>query len=223
MTDNLKRFSEICLPPEESHKFVQLVKKQGINYGKGPSKIGFKEDWRIMDYLIESNNMESDIDENKNIKIYLTHHASLIPEKYWTEQMKKGAEHDLKKEGKLGSHFGCAAGDVIVVKNDIPFYLDNKISKNEVLITEKGNKYYTTGSIGEYSIKYFPNGDGRHFCLTFAKIPSQPDAKIYVVDMDALKEAVSKNEIQSKKFNNENIYIIQNIIKKIPEAVLELN
>ena len=224
MTDNLNNMLLKVFKGNTS-PFVRRIKTTGLNFNEGPSTEdefkGLIEEMGSSICIIKDYKYE--IFKNLFLTAFCKNMPNSLPEKYWTKQMKKGAEYDLKKDGKLGSHFGCAAGDIIIDVNNEPFYFDLKLSKDPVSLNKRGEKTHITGSIGDNCLKFFPNGDGHHFCITFAKNVNEPDAKIFAVDMDALKNAVNTNRITGYKIGIKTYYVIQQILKKCPEAAVELN
>ena len=225
MTDNLKNMLEKVFKNNTSG-LVRRIKMHGLNFNEGPSTEkefkGLIEEMDLATCFIKEYKFE--MFKNLYLTSFCKHMPETLPEKYWTEGMRIGATHDRSvNRNNLGSHFGCAAGDFIIDINNEYFYFDVKLSKDEVSFNKRGEKTHVTGSIGDNCISFFPNGDGHHFCLTFAKNTSNPDAKIFAVDMDMLQTAVRGNRVTGFKFGNNTCYPIQNIIRGCPEAAVELN
>lgn len=198
---------------KDSQKFLDIYRNHRLNMDNGPTLLkntkkrlcGQPEEYDFMSiYSISRLCPPGDV-----IDGFGQYHTSVLPKKYWTKRMS-----NLVKSNSPKSYFGCAAGDICIIIGGVAYFIDIKISENE--IEEKnGELLYFTGCIPTSSLNNFSHGDDRHFYMLFPKVATEPRGKIYIVDATALDLARNSGNLYSRR--NGTIYVVQDILK-LPNA-----
>jgi len=194
--------------------FIEYLKIHKLNNSDGPTFLkktnnmlaGDPEELDCMS--VYSRIMECPVfDVKDGFGIY---HTKCLPKKYWTKRMKT-----VVSTGGDKAHFGCAAGDFVIIFDNEPYFIDIKISENPVQQKDDGTFIYFTGSIPLSSLNNFPTGDGRHFYLLFPKDVNDLNGKVCLVDADAL---VIERDAGNVKLRNKNTAYLAQDMLKLPNA-----
>ena len=194
---------------KDSQKFLQTYRNHRLNLDNGPTLLkntkkrlcGQPEEYDLMTiYAITKLCPPGDV-----IDGFGQYHTSVLPKKYWTSRMKR-----LVASAAPKSYFGCAAGDICIIIDGLAYFIDMKISENDIKEDENETLYFT-GCIPSSSLTNFPHGDNRHFYLLFPKVANDPRGKVYLVDADALAIERDSGNLRSRR--NGSIYVAQDILK----------
>lgn len=195
---------------DKLNDLISYLRLHKLNNNEGPSLLKRTEDMLAgdveeLDYMASySKVMHCPIFDIKNgFGIY---HTKCLPKKYWTKRMKA-----LVNSGCDKAYYGCAAGDFVIIIDNVPYYIDIKISENDIAQKDDGSYIFFTGSIPVSSLNNFPNGDMRHFYILFPKDLSDPNGKICLVDGDALVAARDSKNISLRR--GVNAYLAQDMFK----------
>lgn len=190
--------------------FISYLRIHKLNNNDGPTFLkktnnmlaGDPEELDCMS--IYSRIMECPVfDVKEGFGIY---HSKCLPKKYWTKKMK-----GVVNSGGDKARFGCAAGDFVIIYDNDPYFIDIKISENDVQQKDDGSYIYFTGSVPLSSLNNFPNGDGRHFYMLFPKNVNDPNGKVCFVDADALVIARDSGKVRLR--NKNTAYLGQDMLK----------
>ena len=199
-----------CLFGKQLNGFISYIKIHKLNNSEGPT------------FLKKTHNMlAGDPEELDCMSIYSRvkecptfdvidgfgiYHTKCLPKKYWTKKMRT-----IVSNGDPKAYYGAAAGDLVIIYDNIPYFIDIKISEKDIQQKDDGSYIYFTGSIPLSSLNNFPNGDGKHFYLLFPKDVNEPNGKICMVDADALVIARDGNKVRLR--NNNTAYLAQDMLK----------
>ena len=210
--------------------FLDYLKLHKLNNDTGPTpapSFGDKEGKELGTYFV---NYFKDVPKKS---IFMPNVPQNVPREYYTDTM-------LKTVGQFSSNpelFCCASGDLILMRTvtingkeyEIPFYLELKISKNDLYTNKDGISSFETASIPKTTVMHFAGITQLygmkircpHLYLLCPKRMAASNGKICIVNANKLNQ-ISNSLVYTKSNTDSQTEIL--LYKNIPDDIkVDLN